>query len=301
MKDQLYDLFIRNLPYAVREKETALEILGNPENRVFFRADENGSLFAAAVVHKSNILLLCVDEAHRGKGIGSELLSEAEKYIKAGGYDEVSVGVGDNYLCPGVPVKEMPFLQEIANMDVNPAIPPDNAAFFVKRGYVHDWEDCNCFDMRMPLTSDIEKKALFDTPGISYRWAEKADIPAIIDCVNEAEPDFSEYYKEEDAYEADCVNKILIALDKELVVGTLMVDQETEGAGVGSIGCTTVRPSHQGRKIASNMILRGAKHLYASGMKEGFLGYTYSGLDRLYGYAGYRVCAFYFMAKKPLA
>ena len=131
MKDQLYDLFIRNLPYAVREKETALEILGNPENRVFFRADENGSLFAAAVVHKSNILLLCVDEAHRGKGIGSELLSEAEKYIKAGGYDEVSVGVGDNYLCPGVPVKEMPFLQEIANMDVNPAIPPDNAAFSV--------------------------------------------------------------------------------------------------------------------------------------------------------------------------
>lgn len=36
-------------------------------------------------------------------------------------------------------------------------------------------------------------------------------------------------------------------------------------------------------------------------MHNAFLGYTYSGLDRLYGRAGYRICVYYFMAKKNIA
>lgn len=300
MTNALYALFKRNFPYAVREEETAFDILGSAENRIFARRDEAGNLIAAAVVHKNNILLLCVNEEHRGRGIGSALLKEAEAFIRECGYKSVTIGAGDDYLTPGVPVREMPFEEEIENMDLKYDLPRNNARFFMKRGYIHDWGDCNCFDMRMPFSSAVSSLSEFETPGIVYRWAKSEDIPSVIDCVNAAHPDFSEYYREEDAYEDDSVNKILIALDGELVVGTLMVDQETEGKGVGSIGCTTVRPSHQGRKIAANMIIKGAKHLYASGMKEGFLGYTYSGLDKLYGIAGYRVCAFYFMAKKDM-
>ena len=30
-------------------------------------------------------------------------------------------------------------------------------------------------------------------------------------------------------------------------------------------------------------------------------GYTYSGLDRLYGYAGYKICVYYMMATKDLS
>jgi hypothetical protein len=35
-------------------------------------------------------------------------------------------------------------------------------------------------------------------------------------------------------------------------------------------------------------------------MKEAFLSYTYSGLDRLYGAAGYKINVYYMMAKKNL-
>ncbi|MBR3927915.1 MAG: GNAT family N-acetyltransferase [Clostridia bacterium] len=301
MKHTLLALFRRNFPFARREEETALAILENPENRIFVHKDDQETIVGAAVVHKNNVLLLCVDEPFRNRGIGTKLLTEAEAHVKNVGYTEITIGAGDDYLCPGVPVKEMPFEEIIENIDLHPLLPEKNASYYIRRGYIHAWGDCNCFDMHMPLTKGLLSKKEFDTPGILYRFARLSDIPAVLDCVIAAHPDFADYYREEDSYEPDSVNKILIALDGELVVGTLMVDFETEGEGVGSIGCTTVRPSHQGRKIAANMILKGAKYLYENGMREGFLGYTYSGLDKLYGIAGYRVCAFYFMAKKLLA
>lgn len=301
MTNTLYALFRRNLPYAVREEETALSILQNPENRIFIHKDDCGAIVGTAVVHKNNILLLCVDERFRRRGIGSMLLKKAEDHVRSEGYDEITIGAGDDYLTPGIPVREMPFEENIPNLSLNPLLPEKNASYYIKRGYFHAWGDSNCFDMRMSFTPALLEIKLPETPLIHYRFAKKTDLPGILDCVNAAHPEFCPYYEESESYEPDSVDKVLIALDGDLVVGTLMVDQESEGEKVGSIGCTTTRPEYQGRKIASSMIIMGAKHLYRSGMKEGFLGYTYSGLDKLYGKAGYKVCAFYFMAKKRLS
>ena len=301
MTESLYALFKRNFPYVRREEETARDILSNPENQLFFHKDNAGNLVGAAVVHKNTLLLLCVDAPFRNTGVGSKLLAEAETYVKSKGYKTITIGVGDIYLCPGVPVKEMPFEEEISNIALHPQLPENNASYFIKRGYRHAWNDCNCFDMHMPFTPELLSIHPPETPGIEYRFANQSDLCSILDCTNAAEEEFSKYYEESESYAPDSHDKVLIALDGEKVVGTLMVDQETEGEGVGSIGCTIVHPAYQGRKIASSMIIRGAKHLYKSGMKEGFLGYTYSGLDKLYGKAGYKVCAFYFMAEKSLS
>ena len=301
MTEKLYALFKRNFPFAMREEETALRILSNPENCIFIHKDSSGAIAGAAVIHKNNVLLLCVDEPLRHRGIGSELLKKAEMHVKNAGYAEITIGAGDDYLMPGVPVKEMPFEENFSNIALNPLIPENNASYYIKRGYSHAWGNCNCFDMRMPFTPALLSVENPDTPGITYRFAKKTDLPSILSCVHAAEPEFCKYYEESESYEPDSVDKILIALNDDQVVGTLMVDFETEGEGVGSIGCTTTHPEYQGRNIASSMIIRGAKHLYQNGMKEGFLGYTYSGLDKLYGKAGYRVCTFYFMAKKRLA
>ena len=75
---------------------------------------------------------------------------------------------------------------------------------------------------------------------------------------------------------------------------------EAEEKGLGSIGCTVVKRSFQGRHIAVNLVILGTKYLKEAGMKEAYLGYTYTGLDRLYGYAGYKICVYYMMAKKNL-
>lgn len=48
------------------------------------------------------------------------------------------------------------------------------------------------------------------------------------------------------------------------------------------------------------MVTLGTKYLKESGMKEAYLSYTYSRLDHMYGYAGYKIFVYFMMAKKKL-
>ena len=51
--------------------------------------------------------MLCVNKGYRNQGIGTSLLKESEDYIKKQGYKEVNIGVGYDYLMPGVPTNKM--------------------------------------------------------------------------------------------------------------------------------------------------------------------------------------------------
>lgn len=300
--DELYALFRRNFPYIIREEATARAILAHPDNHYIERRDDSGRLYAASVVNANAIILLAVDEDRRKTGVGSALLAESEACICANGHDSVVIGAGFDYLCPGVPVREKPHPETLLRENIDPRIPENNASFFIKRGYRHSWNDCNCFDMRQPMENCVlTEHNIGDTvSGVLYRWAEPSDYTGVLACTDDAEPNFTKYYAAGDFYREDSPERTLIALIGDEVVGTLVVSRETEAAGVGSIGCTAVKSAYQGRHIASNMIMLGAKSLHAAGMKEGYLGYTYSGLDKLYGRAGYAVSALYFMAEKAL-
>lgn len=298
--DELVILFRRNFPFTVRGEDTVRTILGNKDCHIIEKRTEKNRLIGAAVTHNNTILMLCVNPECRGKGIGSELLKEAEQAIKAAGYTEVTVGVGFDYLMPGVPTSKR--YATAVNECLYKELDDSASTFFEKRGYVHSW-DCNCFDMRFPLTEFVKNEhSVGDTvDGILYRFATEADVPSILECTDAACEEFTKYYEESHQYgEDDQSTRVLIALDGDEVVGTLMVERETEAPEVGSVGCTTVKPSHQGRHIAVNMVTIGTKFLRDAGMKDAYLGYTYSGLDHMYGYAGYKICNYYMMAKKEL-
>jgi predicted N-acetyltransferase YhbS len=136
--------------------------------------------------------------------------------------------------------------------------------------------------------------------GIEYRWANETDIPAVARCTDDAYREFTVFYMDPALYQPESPERVLIAVHGDQVCGTLIVGRESEGAGVGSVGCTAVATAWRERHIAANMVLLGSRHLREAGMDEGFLGYTYSGLDRLYGIAGYKICLYYAMAKKEL-
>lgn len=301
MEKELFDLFKRNFSLIVREEETVHRILLNEENRVIEKRNEQNTLIGATVVHNNTILMLCVDKEYRNQGIGSELLSQAEKTIRAAGHEEVTVGAGEDYLMPGVPTSKK--YVDAVNERLYEGLDDSVSSFFEKRGYTHSW-DCNCFDMRFPLAEFTEGAySVNDTvDGTCYRFATEADAEKVWACVDDAYEAFTPYYKDEALYRgAGAQNpKVLIATDGDEVVGTLFVNLETEGAGLGSVGCTTVKTSHQGRHIGVNLVIIGTKYLKDAGMKEAYLGYTYSGLDHMYGYAGYKVCIYYMMAKKQL-
>lgn len=298
MNREIYELFRRTLPYIVRDEETVLRILENKDNRIMEERNAEKQLIGVSVIHKNTILLLCVEKAYRNQGIGSRLLKQSEEAISQAGYEEVVVGVGEDYLMPGVPTSKRYAPAE--NECLQEGVDETASRFFEHRGYVHSW-NCNCFDMKFSLCEfDKEEYSVGDViDGIQYRLAVVEDLRSITECTDAACEEFTRWYQEEFLYTENDSSRVLVAVAKGKVVGTLMVDTEHE-SGLGSVGCTAVHPEYQGRHIAVNMVILGTKYLKDVGMREAYLSYTYSGLDHMYGYAGYKIFVYFMMAKKRL-
>ncbi len=274
------ELFEHCFPEIYRSSEAVREIV---ERQGYTRIEhrEDNHLVGAAAAHGEVIYLLCVEPEYRGKGIGSKLLERAEEVVLAGGHTRVVVGAGDGYLTPGVPMKE------------------GAHRFFEKRGYRHAWGEDECFDMEMELKNfRYEEHKIGDTvDGIRYEMAQASDIPAIVKCVQEAEDGFVPFYADSGCYEGES-GSVLVAWNGDEVCGALMVDCETAGRPVGSIGCTAVSPRYRRRGIATMLVLLATRQLKEQGLTKSMLEYTYTGLDRLYGVAGYEISMKYFMAEK---
>ncbi|MBQ8368868.1 MAG: GNAT family N-acetyltransferase [Clostridia bacterium] len=290
--NELFELYRRCFPFCVREESVVHELLDGG-NVIGEYAD--GHLIGAAVTEKNNILLLCVDCAYRNRGIGSRLLAAAEHSVRDAGYTELTVGAGEHYIMPGIPAVH-PVVEESLRPDAVYAGLEDHTAFFQKRGYTHRW-DCNCFDMRAEFDSLPPVPTRDD--GIAFRFASVQDLPAVCECVQSAHEPFVKYYRDPAIYGTEN-RRVLIAEHGSTVTGALMVCTETEGRGLGSVGCTAVHEDWQGRKIAADLVIRGTHALRDSGMERAYLGYTYTGLDILYGAAGYRICCYYMMGGKKL-
>lgn len=300
MISELFAIYKRNFPFIVRADKTVYNILGNKNNIIIDKRNDKDELIGISIINENTVLLLCVDKEYRNQGIGSELLGISESVIRDKGYKEVVVGAGFDYLMPGVPTSKRYFPS--VNEDLYSNIDATANDFFTKRGYTHSW-NCNCFDMRFPLDDFQDAKhSIGDTiDGINYRWATLADTEKIYSCTDDAFEEFTQWYRNEALYAGNSSEKVLIATDHDEVVGTLIVSLEAEGENLGSVGCTTVRRAYQGKHIATNLVILGTKYLKDAGMKEAYLSYTYSGLDRLYGYAGYKICVYYMMARKKLS
>lgn len=300
MERERINIFRRNLPFIVRDDWTVGRILSHVDNHFIEKRDEAGALIGLSVVNRNVILLLCVDEAYRRRGIGTWLLKQSEELIREAGHETCKTGVGFDYLMPGVPTSV--HYSPVQNIQLYDGLDSSASAFFEKRGYMHSWEKADCFDMRFDL-KDLAQSSwqIGDTiQGINYRFATLQDLEGILACTEDACSEFSVYYREEGQYAPEGQARVLIALKEQEVCGALMVGPEHGVPGLGSIGCTTVKRKYQGQHIATNLVLLGTRALRDMGLREGYLGYTYSGLDRLYGAAGYQIKVFYMMAEKKL-
>lgn len=135
--NKYYEMFRKNFPFIVRDERESLEIINNTENKIIEAKDDNGNLIGVSIIHKNTILMLCVDKKYKNRGIGSMLLNDSEKYILKKGYDKVSIGVGDNYLMPGVPMSTKPYDEQLKEDKIYDDVNNDDYNFFSKRGYSH--------------------------------------------------------------------------------------------------------------------------------------------------------------------
>ncbi|MDE7223915.1 MAG: GNAT family N-acetyltransferase [Acetatifactor sp.] len=298
MEQERIDIFRRNLPFIVRDDGTVRRILSHPDNHFIEKRNEAGELTGLSVINRNVILLLCVDKTYRRQGTGTWLLEQSEELVRQAGYETCRAGVGFDYLMPGVPTSTHYFPAQ--NVRLYDGLDNSVSTFFEDRGYRHSWDNADCFDMRFDLKDLVEAPGqIGDTiQGITYRFATLADLEGILECTEDACSEFGVYYRDERQYASEGKERVLIAIKGQEVCGALMVGPERGVPGLGSIGCTTVKTSFQGQHIATNLVLLGTRALRDMGMREGYLSYTYSGLDRLYGAAGYQIKVFYMMAEK---
>ena len=279
---ELLKIYHRNFPDNIRNEDIVKKILSNPDNYIIEKRIDN-KLIGISIINKSTVLMLCVDNEYRHKGIGTKLLNQSEKYILDQGYNKVNIGSGFDYIMPGIPITE------------------ENMSFFKRRFYSHSWGEDECFDMDMELKDTICDYNIGDTiNGIKYRLAEINDLKEIKKCTDDAWEEFTKYYMDTKLYDLDNDQIVLVAEDNGEICGTLIISKEAEAPNMGSVGCTTTKHNHRGRGIAATMVQIGTKYLKELGYKYGHLGYTYTGLDKMYGKAGYKVTTKYFMAEKPL-
>lgn len=281
MIKEIYELYERCFPGIIRSRQHVEKMLARPENHII-KKEVDGKFAGVSVIHKNTIHLFCVAPEFRGRGIGSALLLESEEYIAGNGYEEVCFCDGDDYITPGIPLYE------------------GNREFFEKRGYVHSWGEDECVDMQQDLSGfNYAEQEVGDTiNGVTYRWAYASDLPAVLDSVESAYPEFVDYYKAPWMYEAESASRVLAAFCDGKVCGTLMVENQTEAPGVGSVGCTATRKEYQGRGIATTMVKLGTRYLKELGLPKAYLGYTYTDIIPMYGKSGYEVSMKYFMGKK---
>ncbi len=301
MIEKLTKLFRLCYPGIVRSEGSVRHTLSDKENQYITRFDAD-TLIGAAVYYGNHILMLCVHPDYRGQGIGSSLFEECENAIRAAGHESVLLSAGRMYLTPGAPM-EFPGYEQ-------------NKAFLEKRGYVHTWGDGECVDMMLDMDDlddlgvhigdtvpGVSKKQMLDpndpSNRFTYRFASPEDMEKTADCVADAADYFVKYYQKPAPYEGKDGDHVLIAENGNgLVCGALLVTAGGEAAGLGSVGCTSTRPSYGGRGIATNMVKAGTMFLKEQGMAHGYLGYTYTDIIPMYGRAGYQVSMKYFMGEK---
>ncbi len=296
---EILTVFKRNFPFIVKDDNSILEMASDKDSVLLEKRNEEGELIGVSLVNRNTILMLCVNKEYRKLGIGSWLLEESEKRIQEAGYDEVKAGVGNGYLMPGVPTSKR--YVDAENECLHNALDESASDFFEKRGYIHT-DDGNIFDMRFFLKDFCrEEFSVGDTiEGIVYRFATMEDREKVWECTDDALQEFTQWYQEASLYSSDILPKVMIATDGKEVLGALLVEIADEKIKLGTIGCTSVRKSGRGRHIATNMVILATKYLRDMGMEEAYLSYTYSGLERLYGAAGYKICVYFMMAKKSL-
>jgi len=276
-------LFRKELPEILIGDRAVLGNLKDEDNHFIYRM-ENDELIGVSVINGNSVYLLLVDKHHQGQGIGTALLKESEEYIKAKGFNKVKLGVGKDYIIPGVPM----------NRNVH--------KFFEKQGYIHSWGDLGCIDLSLSLSDFIynEHKIGDTIDGILYRFANPDDVDGIKSCCEEDSSDFIELYSDESMYTPNSSDPVIIAEKDGEILAALMIGTESEENGIGYGGCIITAPRHRNKGIATNLLKIGATRMKNMGLKTVWLSYTYTAIENTYKKLGFKVCMEYFMGEKDI-
>lgn len=272
MLHELYQLYLKCFPdYPVREPLFLSQLA--PEKAHILIERQDGKLIGFSMIHDQSIALLCVDEDHRGRGVGTRLLEQSEAWIftKA---DRVILGRGRYYLLQGVPD------------DKNSAV-----GFFQGRGFSAGWTSVN---MCLPLADfHVDRLQIPPCPqDISFRFISEGEYPRLLEAVSDAQADWLDIFK-------DCCDPVLIAESGGEILGFEILSPNGGLFGLdktASIGCVGVVHKARDRGVGRQMVAKGAAWLKRRGCQWVELRYVY--LVDWYKKLGFEVLRHQWMGEK---
>lgn len=292
--EDYYELFKNCYPDVVASKAHVKEVFSDPENLVLGRRDD-GKLIAGLILRQNVILFFGIRADYRGKGIGTELLVEAEELLFEMGMDEIKMYGSHSQIMPGAPLY------------------PGVREFFEKRGYVQDASEGDYQDLVLNLseTNLMNWKIGDERDGILYRWALPEDREAAVNCAGEAQQRYEEVYWADKLYQPENKTKVLVAIPKNAaeqkgydpahsVCGTLIVDMRESSGKISGVGFASVKPSWAGQGIAATMVRVAAVELKHKGFRQVYARCVSNEAAFLYESCGYERGRHYFRGRKKL-
>ena len=259
MIEKICEIFCNCYPQFKMSSERFESLLLNSNTHIITFPDDQNPL-GFAITEGAALRLICVDSGSQYKGIGSQILSEAEKYVSNQGFEKLYTG--------GVSSK---FL-----------IGADKASvgFFEKKGFSTVG---SCDEMLMKLaTFCYDENKFRGHLCAEYGWY-KGDTDTIKKAVAEVDEGWVKYF--------EAGSRIYVAtVDGEIasfcLVSTDNSNYLTDAFGrVGMPGCVGTVPKFRNRGIAIEMIARVTQFLKDSGMDISFIFFT--GVAEWYKKLGY--------------
>lgn len=229
--------------------------------------------------------LMGVLPEYRNRGIGTQLLAQAEAYLKGQGRKVcLASSYSPGYFWPGVDVDAY-------------ALGLD---FLLKRGYEEVYRPISCqaslSDLVIPhWVGDLHRKA--EAAGVEFSQNPRLHLPAILKFAkDEFGPDWARFYRDSAlrVLDGDKRTGFVVAHEADKVLGIAHFD----GERFGPIG---VSASARGRGLGQILMWKILELQRASGFKVSwFMWSDDKTLDRLYRHAGFEIVRRFALLRKLL-
>lgn len=272
-------LYNRCFPHLQTDELVFSERLLLEKGSIILEHREGGVLVGFSVVNDDAILLLCVDENHRRKGIGTHLLTISEEHIKKD-FHEIKLGISRNtYLLCGAPTNDF----------------YDFQSFFQKHGYTEKWV---CCDMVIDLNKYKHIPELDNKDNniiIRRRRNDMEEIENCIKCGNLIDDGWGEIYRDS--------TELIVAEVQGNIIGAVSVDPSycmfpVSLKDAGSFGCLGVLKEYREHGIGMKLCQEALLSLKNSGCQTCHIGYTW--LDWWYRKLGAITYAKYWIGSKKI-
>lgn len=259
MKKEYCDIFNRCFPQFMMSYERFCSLFPDEKN-VFFEYEEDSKLQGFAIVEDFAIRLICVNPDKQLSKIGTRLIRDIERALKAKGYSKIITGGVSSRLFIGAA--------------------SDSWGFFEKNGYEAVGE---CEEMLMPLKNfSMEGYAYHGHDIAEYGWFD-GDIKEIQGAVSLVEEDWVQYYND--------TNKIYVGRVDGEIASFCLVDENCQNyltdkyGKIGMPGCVGTVPKYRDKGIGIEMVANVTKYLKEKGMDVSFIFFT--GVAKWYSKIGY--------------